>query len=127
MNFLHRSRGERGQTTVEFVLAAPFILAVLYAIVQFGIVYFNYLHVADAVRAGARQAVVTHDVTAAKAAAVASATGLGSFTTANVNVSGPLTPGSDVTVSATYPYSINLLGVVVKSGNLTSSTTERVE
>jgi hypothetical protein len=36
-------------------------------------------------------------------------------------------PGSDVTVRATYPYSISLLGVVVKSGTLTSSTTERVE
>ena len=36
-------------------------------------------------------------------------------------------PGSDVTVRATYPYSINLLGVVVKSGTLSSKTTERVE
>ena len=35
--------------------------------------------------------------------------------------------GGDVTVTATYPYSINLLGVVVKSGRLTSQTTERVE
>jgi hypothetical protein len=35
--------------------------------------------------------------------------------------------GGDVTVTATYPYSINLLGFVVKSGRLTSQTTERVE
>ena len=42
---------------------------------------------------------------------------------------GPLgwTHGEDVTVSATYPYSISLLGIVVASGNLTSSTTERIE
>ena len=32
-----------------------------------------------------------------------------------------------MTVKATYPYSINLLGFVVKSGLLTSQTTERVE
>jgi hypothetical protein len=32
-----------------------------------------------------------------------------------------------VTVEASYPYSINLLGIVVASGDLTSSTTERVE
>jgi hypothetical protein len=32
-----------------------------------------------------------------------------------------------VTVTATYGYSINLLGVVVKSGRLSSKTTERVE
>jgi hypothetical protein len=32
-----------------------------------------------------------------------------------------------VTASATYPYSINLLGIVVASGNLKATTTERVE
>jgi len=32
-----------------------------------------------------------------------------------------------VTVRATYPYSISLLGMVVKSGRLSSTTTERVE
>ena len=37
------------------------------------------------------------------------------------------TPGADVTVSATYPYSIDILGWVVKAGNLTSSTHERLE
>ena len=36
-------------------------------------------------------------------------------------------PGSDVTVTASYPYSISLLGLVVKSGSLTTKTTERVE
>ena len=36
-------------------------------------------------------------------------------------------PGSDVQVTATYPYSISLLGLFTKSGNLTSTTTERVE
>jgi hypothetical protein len=32
-----------------------------------------------------------------------------------------------VSVTATYPYSISLLGLVVKSGRLSSKTTERVE
>ena len=35
--------------------------------------------------------------------------------------------GSDVTVTATYPYSISILGLVVSSGTLSSSTTMRVE
>jgi hypothetical protein len=35
--------------------------------------------------------------------------------------------GGDVTVTGKYPYSISLLGFVVKSGQLTSQTTERVE
>jgi hypothetical protein len=36
-------------------------------------------------------------------------------------------PGSDVEVDASYPYSINLFGFVVKSGNLTTAMKERVE
>jgi len=36
-------------------------------------------------------------------------------------------PGSDVRVTATYPYDINLLGVVIASGRLSSATVERVE
>ena len=36
-------------------------------------------------------------------------------------------PGADVTVTATYPYKISLLGLVVKTGRLSSTTTERVE
>ena len=34
---------------------------------------------------------------------------------------------SDVTVKATYPYAIDILGIVVTSGNLTSTTKERLE
>ena len=37
------------------------------------------------------------------------------------------TQGDSVTVTATYPYSINILGIVVASGDLHSATTERVE
>ena len=32
-----------------------------------------------------------------------------------------------MTVTATYPYKISLLGFVVKTGRLSSTTTERVE
>jgi hypothetical protein len=44
-----------------------------------------------------------------------------------VSVSSTFVQGDDVTVTATYPYDISLLGVVVKSGTLSASTTERVE
>jgi hypothetical protein len=36
-------------------------------------------------------------------------------------------PGSEVTVTATYPYSINILGWTVAAGSLTSTTKERLE
>ena len=39
----------------------------------------------------------------------------------------PWEHGDDVTVTAKYPYSVNLLGFVVAAGDLESKTTERVE
>ena len=47
--------------------------------------------------------------------------------TLNVTVSSTWQPQTDVTVTATYPYSISLLGLVVASGNLSSKVVERVE
>jgi hypothetical protein len=35
--------------------------------------------------------------------------------------------GSDVTVTATYPYAVNLMGWVVASGRLSTTMKERVE
>ena len=37
------------------------------------------------------------------------------------------TPGSEATVTADYPYRISLLGLVVKSGRMHSTTKERIE
>ena len=45
----------------------------------------------------------------------------------DVTVDSTWQPTDDVSVTATYPYSISLLGMVVKSGRLSSTTTERVE
>ena len=45
----------------------------------------------------------------------------------NVTVTSTWQPGADVTVTATYPYQIKLLGLPLKSGRLSSTTTERVE
>jgi hypothetical protein len=45
----------------------------------------------------------------------------------NVSVTSTWQPGADVTVSATYPYTISIFGIPVHSGSLSSSTTQRVE
>jgi hypothetical protein len=37
------------------------------------------------------------------------------------------TQGADTTVQATYPYTINIMGVTVVSGTLKAKTTERIE
>ena len=101
----------------------------LFGVIQFGIAFNNYITLTDAVRAGARKGAVArhlsdpegHVDTAVRAAA----TDLKS-SDLRVDVESTWEPGEDVRVSASYPYSINLLGVVVKSGRMTSETTERV-
>ena len=115
---------------VEFALVVPLIALLLFGVIQFGILFNNYVTLDDAVRAGARRAAVSRQagdpVGAATNAVVTSAADLNT-SNLNVSVSSDWQPGDTVTVSASYPYSINLLGIVVKSGQLTSQTTERVE
>jgi Flp pilus assembly protein TadG len=121
---------EQGQTMTEFALVLPLLALLLFGVIQFGIVFHQYVTLTDAVRAGARQGAVGRHVTNPSAEVVDrvrdSASDLDQSKLA-VSVSSPWAQGSDVTVTATYPYNISLLGFVVKSGNLSSSTTERVE
>jgi len=124
-----RFRSEKGQTMVEFAIALPILCLILFAVIQFGIVFNNYIALTDAARAGARKAAVsrqTSDPTGACVTAIQNSSGLDQ-TKLGANCSSSWQRASDVTATATYPYSISLLGFVVKSGTLTSTTTERVE
>ena len=118
---------------VEFALVLPALMLILLAIVQFGIVFKQYITLTDAVREGARKAAVArmrtdNRETYVKNAVVAAGSDLGAtFTAANVTVSTSWAPGSDVTVGGRFAFNINVLGRVVKSGNMTSTATERVE
>ncbi|MDX6485972.1 MAG: hypothetical protein QOF43_1125 [Gaiellaceae bacterium] len=123
-------RNERGQTMVEFVLVLPVLLVVLFGIIQFGLTFNNYIALTDAVRAGARTAAVSRfatNPTSDTTARVKNASGDLDPAKVGVTVTSTWVHGDDVVVKATYPYSISLLGVVVASGNLSSTTTERVE
>jgi Flp pilus assembly protein TadG len=123
-------RNERGQTMTEFALVLPILALLLFGIIQFGITFNNYVTLTDATRAGARKAAVGRQVAdpvgTAVAAVRSSAKDLNQGDL-SVSVSSSWQSGQDVTVAATYPYSISLLGMVVKSGRLRSETTERVE
>ncbi len=123
-------RDDRGQSFVEFVLVLPVLLLILFAIMQMGIVFHNYITITDSVREGARVAAVSRHYTDREAKTIArvriSSQNL-DLAKLGVSVTSTWEPGSDVTVTATYPYSIDILGVAVKSGSLTSATTERVE
>jgi Flp pilus assembly protein TadG len=101
-------RNERGQTLTEFALVLPLIALLLFGVIQFGIVFHQYVTLTDAVRAGARQGAVGRHL-ADPADAVED----------RVRESAADLDQSELDVS--------LLGFVVKSGNLSSTTTERVE
>jgi Flp pilus assembly protein TadG len=107
------------------------LFAVLvFAVVQFGIVFNNYVTLTDATRAGARQAAVSRFETdpagSAESALRESAVNLDQ-SRLRVTVTSTWERGEDVEVAAAYPYELDLLGFVVASGDLESQTTERVE
>lgn len=126
-------RDESGQAMTEFALVLPILALLLFGVIQFGITFNNYLTLTDAVRAGARKGAVSRNVNGNREAVVRQAVVDAStdLKASSLNVTVSVSPGweqdADVTVTATYPYSIKLLGFGVKSGRLSSSTTERVE
>jgi Flp pilus assembly protein TadG len=123
-------RSEQGQAMTEFALVLPILALLLFAVIQFGIAFNNYVTLTDATRAGARKAAVGRQLSNPQAATVTAVRNSASDLTQSklaVTVSSTWQPGADVAVTATYPYSISLLGMVVKSGTLSSTTTERVE
>jgi Flp pilus assembly protein TadG len=125
-------RTEQGQTMTEFAIVLPVLVLLVFAVIQFGILFNNYVMLTDAARAGARKAAVSrtdsNPIGATETQVRNSASGLDqSQLKVSVSPSTPWAPASDVTVTATYPYSISLLGLVVASGNLSSKVTERVE
>lgn len=130
MNVGRRQRNEEGQTLVETALALPVLLLVLFAILQFGVVFHNYLALTDAVRVGARKGAVSRelpDPTGATVTAVKSAaTDLDATLQVDVQTPAGWTPGSDLKVTGKYPYSIKIFSIPLKTGWLTSSTTERI-
>jgi Flp pilus assembly protein TadG len=123
-------KNQQGQAAVEFALVLPILVLLLFGIIQLGIVFNDYLSVTDAVRAGSRKAAVgrfLQDPVSATIGQVQTAASDLDQARLNISVSSSWQHGSDGTVSASYPYEISLLGLVVKSGRITSTTTERVE
>ena len=123
-------RNEHGQTMVEFALVVPILCVVLFGILQFGALYNDYVTLTDAARVGARRAAVSRLESSPSAEAEAATRGAAAGLTPSklqVAVSSTWKQGDPVTVKASYPYSVDLLGIVVKSGNLKSEITERVE
>ncbi len=113
---------------VEFTLILPVLCLVLFGVIQMGIVFHDYITVTDATRAGARVGAVSRRdpsrVSKINTAVKNSATNL-KASKLGITVTSTWVSGADLKVTATYPYTVSLLGMVVKSGTLTSTTTER--
>jgi len=126
-----KMRQEQGQTMVEFALIMPVLLLVIFGIIQFGVLYNDYISLTDATRIGARKAAVSRQtgdpVGLATAAVRNAAADLDASKLAVTVTATAWAPGADVTVATSYPYELDIMGVVVKSGHLHSSTTERIE
>ena len=115
------TRSEDGQAMVEFALVAPILFLILFAIIQFGIVFMNSVALTDAVRTGARKASVSRASAdpsgATQSAVLNAATDLDASTLAgriDISTSAGWTQGGSVTVTATYPYSISLFGLATE-------------
>src|SRR5690349_14902939 len=114
-NFMKRIslKKQDGQSVTEFALVLPILAFLLFAVIQFGIVFNNWVQLTDATRAGARKGAVSRHLGASQAqtacqnAVRASATNLKATDLTAVCTS-TWQPGVDVTVVATYPYSISL-------------------
>lgn len=126
----HDIKSERGQSMTELAMILPLLLILIFGIIQLGLAFNNYLAVTDAIRAGARKATVSRLSGDPVGDCVTAARNAGADlqqSKFDVTCSSTWQPGSDVTVTGSYPYSINVLGFVVKSGNLTTQVKERVE
>ena len=133
MRHIADSRSEKGQTMVEFAMVLPLLCVLLFGVIQFGILFNNYVTLTDAVRAGARKAAVSRELGAGAAVSTAqqavqdSAVDLDKSKLTPIQVTSTWQHGDPVTVHAEYPYNISLLNWVIASGQLKSTTTERVE
>ena len=116
-------RDERGTTLVEFALVLP-VLALL--------LFYNYIDLTSAARDGARVAAVSRStadgVGAVKTAIANATTGItDSQMSISVTPAQPWKAGDTVTVHVTYPYSLNIMGMVVWSGPMTADAIVRIE
>lgn len=113
---------------LEFVLVLPFLVTLVFVLIQMGLTFNTYLRVTDAARVAARAAAVARFTGQAPCDAAQAA--VPSDLQASVRCSFPSgsSPGDPVEITVTHPWSISLpLLPLSDSGTLASSATERLE
>lgn len=124
MRSARASRDQRGQATVELALVLPFVLTIVLALVQVGLVARDAVRVTHAARSGARAAAVGFDDESVRRAAV-DGSGLAP---ARLSVVVWRADGW-VTVEVTYrcPTDVPLVGTVAPAVVLRDQLTMRLE
>ncbi len=137
MKWPMRCRKDEGASGVEFALVALILVFLLFGIVQFGYLFFQWLEVTHAAREGVRWAALGNDESDVIQRAQDAAPGLNWNGNGTVDVSypdGSTSPGNPVRVAVTYntPLFAPLMQNLFQVGNsstfeLRSAATQRIE
>jgi Flp pilus assembly protein TadG len=142
---MNRLRGQRGQTAVEFALCATVFFMLVFGLLKVATIYGDYVALQQAARDGSRKGSVTRGTGDANSTSVSAAvttavqgsaafldptkmgitvTGLDSYDAPN----GTLWEAHDrVEVTVTYPWKLDVLGLPVWSGTMSTTTQAIIE
>jgi Flp pilus assembly protein TadG len=140
-------RDQKGQAIIEFAIMMPLLLILVIGIIQFGIVFNNYITLTNAVAIGARTLAINRGLyagpptacTAAQTAITNAAVTLSpsqivypspwpTFPSPDTSTCTNLVSGETVTVTIQYPCNLMIFGVNYAPGcTLTAATTVRIE
>jgi Flp pilus assembly protein TadG len=140
-----RMKGQRGQTAVEFALCATVFFMIVFGLLKVATIYGDYVALQHAARDGSRKGSVTRGTGNANSSSVAAAvttavqqsgtfldpsqmgitvTGLDS----NSSPNGVLWEAHDrVEVTVTYPWKLDVLGLPIWSGTMSTTTQAIIE
>ena len=100
----HTNKDDRGVVAIEFILVAPFLIALIFSIAQFGIFYARKVEVESAARDAARTLALTPGM--APAAAVPPGMTLDTTATNVGCVAGNTTSDARINLASDYTFSI---------------------
>jgi Flp pilus assembly protein TadG len=119
---------QQGQAVIQMAIALPILLVLLLSIWQLSVVYGTWQSLQNAASDGARAGAAArhgHHLAAARAAARAAADDV---TLKRVSLTATKSHGTATyTATACSTYAVNLLGIVVKSGDLCRDATKQAE
>jgi Flp pilus assembly protein TadG len=142
---MSRFRGQRGQTAVEFALCATVFFMVVFGLLKVATIYGDYVALQHAARDGSRKGSVTRgtgdanstSVSAAVTTAVQASSAFLDPTKMGITVTGldshdapdgTLWEAHDrVQVTVTYPWKLDVLGLPVWSGTMSTTTQAIIE